>query len=496
MRDHYKTPKMKILSIITLLSLLCTIFTFPLNTLTVRASGKGVVIVVGQATAEKGELVVIPIKLESNPGIAGIILNIEYDSTRLCIDNANSVSRNLALLGLSYIGVDRHTYAQNPFRVIWFGATNDNSTGVMLNIKFRVLENAPVGEAFIRVFLEDDAVNLNLHPIPVSIQQGNVKIVANDVSETQPPTSIPTPQPITPTPNPETEVSQNPVEPKKVEIYDLPEEVINITEGNDVFVAEKENNIPVRELMSIPFNKEFSTISEAIIIYQIDLNGQTNLVIPSLYDEATSSVRYLGYTGELYMVDFNYVDFNDVQKDEWFHKAISFVAARGLFSGIGNNLFDPHSKMTRAMFVTVLSRLEGVNESLYYISPFDDVNIDNWYGPAIAWASQIGLINDEFLSGINNEHFHPYDNIKREEMAVLFSNYLNLREFQLEKSNTLMFDDIVEASEWTREAIQLIRSYSIVQGVGGNLYNPKSEATRAEVAQIFTNLVRAIVGLS
>jgi len=32
--------------------------------------------------------------------------------------------------------------------------------------------------------------------------------------------------------------------------------------------------------------------------------------------------------------------------------------------------------------------------------------------------------------------------------------------------------------------------------VGGNLYSPRSYATRAEVAQIFTNLVRAIVGLS
>jgi hypothetical protein len=148
------------------------------------------------------------------------------------------------------------------------------------------------------------------------------------------------------------------------------------------------------------------------------------------------------------------------------------------------------------MFVAVLSRLEGINPASYNVSPFSDVDINNWYGAAIAWANAEGIINEGILQGSPAGQFRPHDDITREEMAVIFANYLSARDFPLVQLNVPEFNDLNEANPWSRVAIQEMRQHAIISGVGGNLYNPKSYATRAEVAQIYTNLVRAIVGLS
>jgi len=148
------------------------------------------------------------------------------------------------------------------------------------------------------------------------------------------------------------------------------------------------------------------------------------------------------------------------------------------------------------MFVAVLSRLDGIDNANYSVSPFSDVVIGNWYGAPIAWAYSEGIINEGILHGLPQGEFRPHADITREEMAVIFANYLSKRDFPLVSLDVPEFYDLNEANPWSRVAIQEMRQHAIISGVGGNLYNPQSFATRAEVAQIYTNLVRAIVGLS
>jgi hypothetical protein len=206
-------------------------------------------------------------------------------------------------------------------------------------------------------------------------------------------------------------------------------------------------------------------------------------------------IRLIGLTGEYYMVATNEVNFNDIAAGRWYHKAVSFAAARNLFSGMGSNSFEPQTTMTRAMFVAVLSRLDAADLSAYSNSSFADVDINSWYGPSIAWAYSQGIINYEMLSGSGTLSFNPTANISREEMAVIFANYLSMRDFPITTINAPQFDDLNEASDWARNPISNMRRHSIINGVGRNMYNPQGIATRAEVAQIYTNLVRAILGL-
>jgi hypothetical protein len=119
------------------------------------------------------------------------------------------------------------------------------------------------------------------------------------------------------------------------------------------------------------------------------------------------------------------------------------------------------------------------------------VNINGGYGTSIAWAVFEGVICSGILGETRNM-FRPMAYITREEMAVIFANYLENRNFPLQQSDVSVFYDLYRANPWATEAIQTMRRYGIIHGVGGNKYNPQANATRAEVAQIFANLVGAV----
>ena len=90
-----------------------------------------------------------------------------------------------------------------------------------------------------------------------------------------------------------------------------------------------------------------------------------------------------------YMV--NDVGFGDTI-GHWAQNAIWFAAAREILRGVGSGLFDPEGQMTRAMFVTVLSRLDGVSEGSEGNTGFTDVKPGAYYEAAVKWAKDNGIV--------------------------------------------------------------------------------------------------------
>jgi len=423
------------------------------------ASGQGqVALSVGRLTAGPGERVILPVTLEANPGIAYLRLTIEYDTSRLRIDGgAASVSRGAALNRLTYVGVNDETYQRNPFRVLWFGAADDISAGLLLNIAFSVADGAPSGEAAVTVTIESgDALNFSRAPLPVSVTQGGVAVLGADP---------PPPPQISAQPEPE----QQPVTP------DGPPSATVIWHHG----PQEPPAAPQAQAQGGALIQGGPGSSEAI--------------------REDSPIESPGGDDGPAEAEADAIEFADVAPDRWYYVAVNFVAERGLFLGVGGSRFAPQATMTRAMFVTVLSRVDGIDPEDYIEPPFADVVAGQWYSYAITWAERAGIIDGGILYGNALGTFRPNDNITREEMAVLFANYLAVRDFGIAELDVPEFYDIEQASEWARDATQVMRSRGIIHGLpdgrGINYYryNPQGEATRAEVAQIFTNLVRAIV---
>lgn len=65
--------------------------------------------------------------------------------------------------------------------------------------------------------------------------------------------------------------------------------------------------------------------------------------------------------------------FADVSDGAWYNEAVTYVSDNGLMNGTSDDLFEPNAGLTRAMFVTVLGRLDGVETDSVASADFSDV---------------------------------------------------------------------------------------------------------------------------
>ena len=178
--------------------------------------------------------------------------------------------------------------------------------------------------------------------------------------------------------------------------------------------------------------------------------------------------------------------FYDVLKNNWFYEAVDFVYTNGLFEGTSANTFSPSMDMNRAMFVTVLYRLEG-NETASLAggryAGFSDVPVSAYYNDAVIWAS-----GNNIVTGFEDGTFRPNVSISREQMATLMYRYSEFKGYDVTAPANAYagFPDANDVSAYASDAMRWAVSNDIIRGSDGRLL-PKDTATRAQVAQIFLN---------
>jgi len=173
----------------------------------------------------------------------------------------------------------------------------------------------------------------------------------------------------------------------------------------------------------------------------------------------------------------------DVEYGAWYYDAVRHVTGQGLLVGTSLTEFSPDAGMTRAMLATVLSRLGDADVSAYTEAPYMDVPIGAWYGKAVAWAADKGIIG--FIDG---QDFHPGQYATREEIALMIYNYYILNGLTLHTATNMDFNDDDDISHWAKSAVYAIRELGVMQGDDLGRFNPQNDATRAEVSQIFYNI--------
>ena len=115
--------------------------------------------------------------------------------------------------------------------------------------------------------------------------------------------------------------------------------------------------------------------------------------------------------------------FEDTQ-DHWANAEIDRAVSLGLFRGVSETEFAPNAPMTRAMFVTVLGRMAGVDPDEwaceYLTMVYQDVDPGAYYAPYVAWAAHLGV-----TGGTGVGKFSPNSYVTREQMARFIANYLD-----------------------------------------------------------------------
>lgn len=177
--------------------------------------------------------------------------------------------------------------------------------------------------------------------------------------------------------------------------------------------------------------------------------------------------------------------FSDVKSGNWFYDAVKYAYAQGLMTGTSATTFAPNGTMNRAMIVTVLYRLEK-SPAVTGASKFTDVPAGQWYSDAVAWAAANKIVN-----GYDETTFGPMNAVTREQMAAIlfrYEQYKGLENVTLEE-NLNRFPDQNKISAYAIPALQWAVGQKIINGNADGTLDPTGTATRAQVAQIFTNLL-------
>ena len=168
--------------------------------------------------------------------------------------------------------------------------------------------------------------------------------------------------------------------------------------------------------------------------------------------------------------------FIDVAPNAWYKDAVQYAYAGGLMTGVSANEFAPEATTTRAMIVSMLARLEGVESA--ESAGFADVAADDWYATAVNWAAASGI-----TSGTGDGNFSPNTAITREQLAAILMNYAAYKgEDVSARADLTSYTD--QPSTWAKETMQWAVAEGLISGVTADTLQPQGAATRAQVAAI------------
>ena len=174
----------------------------------------------------------------------------------------------------------------------------------------------------------------------------------------------------------------------------------------------------------------------------------------------------------------------DVSSKDWFYPILPGVY--GIMTGVSDTEFAPNQSMTRAMFATILYRLDGGNGK-GTADAFTDVPAGQWYTDAVNWAAENKIVN-----GVGEKQFAPNSYVTREQMAVMLKKFSEYKKDELrvrEKTPAYSsFPDVATVSSWARESMKWSVEKGLMKGTTVGL-EPQATATRAQVAQLIYNYI-------
>lgn len=229
-------------------------------------------------------------------------------------------------------------------------------------------------------------------------------------------------------------------------------------------------NISVREGKSASFdiipNKGYQ-------IADVKINGVS---IGSIAKYTFTNVR----SNQTIEADFKFVDtiispvtppvnikFDDVKETNWFYDVVKNAVEKGYFAGTSATTFSPNAITTRGMIATVLHRIAG--------SPNVSSANTHWYGAGQAWAMEMGISDGTNMTG----------NITREQLATILYRYAQIMKYDTTNTTNLdSFTDSNYISDFASEAMKWAVACKLIGGKSATTLDPRSGATRAEVAAI------------
>lgn len=184
---------------------------------------------------------------------------------------------------------------------------------------------------------------------------------------------------------------------------------------------------------------------------------------------------------------------------DYFADPVDYVAKKRFMNGYANtNLFGSWDSLTRGQVACVLYNMAldarkvdetklTYTEDKGYVTGFDDVNGKNYYGAAIAWAKQAGVVN-----GYGDGTFKPEQTVTREEFCAMLANYASKFDDGYSEGSVDSlkdFDDAAQVSAWAEKVV----AWGVENGIIGNggFLAPTATIFRGDAACMVFNYAEA-----
>lgn len=243
----------------------------------------------------------------------------------------------------------------------------------------------------------------------------------------------------------------------------------NLIKASDSYTIELSNlSGNVDESKSIELTFEYYGDKIKGGIYRLD--GNRWLYMPTVIEDGKMSAKInpkiLSPNGTTFsaFVDNNTEVFRDV-RGHWAIDEIDAYVRRGVISGYSDNTFRPDNNITRAEFLTLLSRVFSWN---IYANPgsttkFNDASTFGYYSDVITYATYHG-----YIYGYGDGNFKPGNLITYAEVEIIMNRvlyYQNLRWINI--ANSMLYDKKVRTNSFN---------------------NMNNNITRAEVVYMLYNI--------
>ena len=414
-------------------------------------------------SVKAGDEVSITVSLENNPGFACMLLHVDYDSDAFEIV---SVSDERAVSGAMH----SNDYLLDPYTLFWFNGTTTKDitvNGNIVTINFEVLEDAMPGECEFDIFYDNanaEIITWMLEPVEFEVASATVS-VEGSITETEAPE----------TDAPETEAPET----------DAPETVAPETDKKDDKDDDddRENSRPSKkddddyERPNVAVKPTVTPTSPV----ETEAPAETDSPAAPAQPEAAEAVSGITLKSETELAAWQN-PFSDVKESDWYYNAVRFSSANGVMNGLSDDLFAPMGDVTRAMFVTMLYRIEKEPDTA--ASSFADIDAGSWYEKAVSWASANGLVN-----GVTESEFAPNALITREQMAAIIYRYASYKKTDTSARAELKYTDADTVSDYASEPLSHAVGSGLITGTSQDTLSPKANATRAQAATILMRML-------
>ena len=181
----------------------------------------------------------------------------------------------------------------------------------------------------------------------------------------------------------------------------------------------------------------------------------------------------------------SFIDIGGIDGEE----AIIDLLDKRIVKGISEDKFMPEKPVTRAEILSMLKRLERLDDKYIVESEkktdFLDVKPGSWYKNAVEWASGGNIVR-----GVGNNRFEPNRVLNREELGVIVYDYIENSRIDAEYIEPWqVFEDEDKISDWASSKVNTMCTNSIMI-CDGKKFGPKDKVSREEAAIVVQNILK------